>query len=89
MTALHHCVGQNAVIRPGHKEFSRTIGDALNDLARRSIDDAFTRDALEDLRYNRHRNHQVGGKCENCGKDALLSPIEMDDVEFLVCRKCR
>lgn len=89
MTALHHCVNEHAVIREGHKPFSRTIGDALSELACRSVEDAFTRDSLEDMRLDRKRNHQVGGNCDNCSKPSMLQPIEIDGVEFLVCRKCR
>ena len=94
MSALHHCVDDVAVIRDGHKPFSRTIGDALSQLACRSIEDAYLRDTLEDMRFDRPaRNTSTGGKCDNCGHDALLAPLKVYDgtdmATFMVCRSCR
>lgn len=58
MTRLHICVADNAIHRDGHKPFSRTIGDALSQLASRSTEDAFKRDELEQLRKGRKRNYR-------------------------------
>lgn len=93
-TALHNCVDQQAVIRPGHQPFKRTIGDALSQLACRSEDDAWVRDSLEQMRFDRpERNHAHGGACENCGKEASLVPVKFyestDMVTFNLCRSCR
>lgn len=93
-TTLHTCVDSSAVIRPGHKPFKRTIGDALSELACRSEGDAWLRDTLEQLRFDRPaRNSMTGGKCDNCGREGWLTHVKhydgTDMVTFRVCRTCR
>ena len=53
---LRQPVAENAIHRPGHQPFSHTIEDMLNDLAKRSLRDAWRRDDLEKLRSGSKRN---------------------------------
>lgn len=80
---------QDAIIRDGHKSFSRTIGDALDESARLDVEHAWLRDMLEDMATGRRRNQEHGGSCDNCGKDAFLASTQVAEVTFDLCRGCR
>lgn len=53
---LRQPVAENAIHRPGHQPFTHTIADVLNELAKRSVKDAWVRDDLEKMRSKRRRN---------------------------------
>lgn len=47
---LRQPVAENAIHRPGHQPFTHTIEEVLNELAKRSVRDAFVRHDLEQMR---------------------------------------
>jgi hypothetical protein len=57
-TRLIHTRGQNAIHRPGHRPFHRTISDSLNQRALVRSDVAHTRHELESLREMRTQRYR-------------------------------